>query len=135
MFDYFRSAYDLGKTFTNVVCQTKDIEEFGIGGSMTVYWLDPVGGLWCPHYRDTHTFEIIEKDDSRYSEKYQFLNYEWIPTGKHGVYKTHCITKYIEIYPAEWKGDWEDWPTLRLHFKNGKLLDFDDTTGSRCKYT
>jgi len=29
MFDYFRSSYDLGEQFTNVVCQTKDIEEFG----------------------------------------------------------------------------------------------------------
>jgi len=30
MFDYFRSSYDIGEQFTNVVCQTKDIED-GIG--------------------------------------------------------------------------------------------------------
>ena len=36
MFDYFRSSYDLGEQFTNVVCQTKDIED-GIGGTMTDY--------------------------------------------------------------------------------------------------
>ena len=124
MFDYFRSAYDLGEQFTNVVCQTKDIEEFGIGGSMTVYWLDPAGRLWCPHYRDTHTFEEIPEDDERYSDKHLFLNFEWIPTGKHGVYRPHEITKYIEIYPAEWKGEWEDWPRLRLHFRYGILQDF-----------
>ena len=123
MFDYFRSAYDLGEQFTNVVCQTKDIEE-GIGGTMTDYWLDPDGRLWCPHYRDTHTFEEISEDDERYSDKHLFLNFEWIPTGKHGVYKPHEITKYIEIYPAEWKGEWEDWPTLRLHFRYGILQDF-----------
>ena len=124
MFDYLRSAYELGEQFTNVVCQTKDIEEFGIGGTMTDYWLDPAGRLWCPHYRDTHTFEEISEDDERYSDKHLFLNFEWIPTGKHGVYKPHEITKYIEIYPAEWKGEWEDWPRLRLHFRYGILQDF-----------
>jgi hypothetical protein len=49
-------------------CQTKDIEEFGIGGTMTEYWLDPSGKLWCPNYTGTHTFEEITKDDERYSE-------------------------------------------------------------------
>ena len=27
MFDYVRSSYNLGEQFTNVECQTKDIEE------------------------------------------------------------------------------------------------------------
>ena len=132
MFDYFRSAYDLGEQFTNVPCQTKDIEEFGIGGSMTEFWLDPSGRLWCPYYNDTHTFEIIKEDDPRYSGKHKFLNYEWIPTGKHGVYKAHCITKYIKIYPERWDGAWEGWPTLRLHFKEGRLLDYVDVTSDPC---
>ena len=124
MFDYLRSSYDLGKEFTDVPCQTKDIEEFGIGGSMTYFWIDPAGRLWCPHYRDTHTFEIIEEDDPRYNEKYKFLNYEWIPTGKHGLYKPHEITKYIEIYTEKFDGNWEDRPTLRLHFIKGLLQDY-----------
>jgi len=114
MFDYFRSSYDLGEQFTNVVCQTKDIVDFGIGGTMTNYWLDPSGKLWCPQYHGTHTFEEISKDDERYSDKHFFLNFEWIPTGVHGKFKLHEITKYIEIYPATWKGDWHDWPRLRL---------------------
>ena len=126
MFDYFRSSYDLGEQFTNVVCQTKDIEE-GIGGTMTDYWLDPSGRLWCPHYRDTHTFEEIPEDDERYS-KIGFLNFEWIPTGKHGKYTPHEITKYIEVYPANWKGKWEDWPRLRLHFRSGILQDHTEVT-------
>jgi hypothetical protein len=128
MFDYFRSAYDLGEQFTNVVCQTKDIEE-GIGGTMTDYWLDPAGRLWCPQYHGTHTFEEIPEDDERYSEKLRFLNFEWIPTGKHGVYKAHEITKYIEIHLANWKGEWEDWPRLRLHFRYGILQEHTDITG------
>jgi hypothetical protein len=127
MFDYFRSSYDLGEQFTNVVCQTKDIED-GIGGTMTDYWLDPAGRLWCPHYRDTHTFEEISEDDERYS-KIGFLNFEWIPTGKHGKYTPHEITKYVEVYPANWKGKWEDWPRLRIHFRCGMIQDFTDVTG------
>ena len=127
MFDYFRSSYDLGEQFTNVVCQTKDIEE-GIGGTMTDYWLDPSGKLWYPSYIGTHTFEEITKDDERYNDKARFLNFEWIPTGKHGKFVPHEITKYIEIYPAEWSGAWEDWPRLRLHFKRGILQDYEQIT-------
>jgi len=123
LFDYFRSAYNLGEQFTNVVCQTKDIEE-GYGGTMTDYWIDPAGKLWCPQYRDTHTFEEILENDERYNEKFGFLNFEWIPTGQHGKYQPFLLTKYIEIYPATWKGDWHDWPRLRLHFKDGILQEY-----------
>ena len=128
MFDYFRSSYDLGEQFTNVVCQTKDIED-GIGGTMTDYWVDPNGQLWYPSYINTHTLEEIGKTDSRYNAKTAFLNFEWIPTGKHGKYQPFYITKYIEVYPANWEGKWEDWPRLKIHFKNGILQDFEDVTG------
>ena len=128
MFDYFRSSYDLGEQFTNVTCQTKDIED-GIGGTMTHYWLNPSGQLWYPSYIGTHTFEEISKDDDRYDEKHGFLNFEWIPTGKHGRFQPHPITKYIEVYPENWKGKWEDWPRLRIHFKYGKIQDYEDVTG------
>ena len=128
MFDYFRSSYDLGEQFTNVVCQTKDIEE-GIGGTMTDYWLDPNGQLWYPSYINTHTLEEIDKTDTRYDAKKAFLNFEWIPTGKHGKYQPCYITKYIEVYPANWEGKWEDWARCRLHFRNGILQDFEDVTG------
>lgn len=128
MFDYFRSSYDLGEQFTNVVCQTKDIED-GIGGTMTDYWLDPSGQLWCPSYVGTHDFYEIPEDDDRYDEKRGFLNFEWIPTGVHGKYQPYCLTKYVEVYPANWEGKWEDWPRLKIHFKYGKLQDFEDVTG------
>ena len=130
MFDYFHSSYDLGETFTNVICQTKDIEE-GLGGTMTDYWLDPAGRLWRPDYRDTHTFEEIPEDDERHNTTHRFFNFEWIPTGKHGVYKPHDITKYIEIHYANWKGKWEEWPRLRLHFRCGILQDYKDITNER----
>jgi len=127
LFDYFRSSYDLGEQFTNTECQTKDIEE-GLGGTMTDYWLDPAGKLWCPQYHGTHTFEEILEDDDRYNERFGFLNFEWIPTGQHGKYQPFLLTKYIEIYPATWKGDWHDWPTLRLHFRDGILQEYIEVT-------
>jgi hypothetical protein len=130
MFDYLRSSYDLGEQFTNVVCQTKDIEEFSIGGTMTDYWIDPAGRLWAPHYRDTHTFEEIKENNDRYNPDRKFLNFEWIPTGKHGKFVPHEITKYIEIYPEWWKGKWEDWPRLKLHFKRGRLIEYTEVTRS-----
>ena len=127
MFDYFRSSYDLGEQFTNVVCQTKDIED-GIGGTMTDYWLDPAGQLWYPNYSGTSTFEIIEEDDPRYDPNKKFLNFEWVPTGQRGKYQPYSITKYIEVHPSNWKGAWEYCPQLRLHFKNGVLQDYEDVT-------
>lgn len=128
MFDVIRSSYNLGEQFTNVVCHTKDIED-GIGGTMTDYWIDPSGKLWYSSYIGTHTFEEITKDDERYSEKHLFLNYEWIPTGEHGRFKPCEITKYIEIYPAEWEGEWYKWPRLKLHFRYGILQEYINITG------
>lgn len=130
LFDYFRSSYNLGEQFTNVELHTKDIED-GIGGTMTNYWLDPSGRLWCPSYIGTHTFEEISKDDERYNDKARFLNFEWIPTGAHGRYHVHPITKYIVVYPAEWGESWESWPRCRIHLVNGKVQDF--TVISRSK--
>jgi len=128
MFDYVRSSYDLGPDFTNVECQTKDIDDSGIGGSMSHYWIAPDGRLYVSTYRSTHTFEVIKEDDPRYSETHKFLNFEWIPTGDHGKVEPYYLTKYVEIYTAQWKGDWVDWPRMRLHFKDGILQDFEAFT-------
>lgn len=130
MFDYIKSSYDLGDTFTNVELQTKDIEDC-IGGTLTHYWISPDGVLWCPNYTRTNTFEIIDEKDERYNQKHLFLNYEWVPTGKRGKYSPHKITKYITTYPSNWEGKWEHWPRLRLHFKYGILQDYEDITGTR----
>ena len=126
MFDYFRSSYDLGETFTNVVCQTKGIDDYDLGGTMTDYWLDPNGLLWCPSYKNTHLLDIYEKDDPRFDPEYEWNNYKWIKTGVHGKYKPHLLTKYIEVYPDDWKGDWDELPRLRLHFKHGILQDYEE---------
>jgi hypothetical protein len=127
MYDYFRSSYELGEQFTEVTCQTKDMEK-GLGGSMSHYWLDPSGKLWTMTYNETHAFEIIEEDDSRYDPKLKFLNFEWIPTGKHGKVEPYCITDYVEVYPSGWKGNWEDWPRCRIHFVKGILQSYEEIT-------
>lgn len=127
LFDYVRSSYNLGEHFTNVECQTKEIEDH-YSGTMSHFWIDPAGYLWCGDYKGTSTFETIEEDDPRYSDKHLFLNYEWISTGQHGKYRVHPITKYVEIYPAQWDGEWTDWPRCRIHFKCGKIVEYEEIT-------
>jgi hypothetical protein len=129
MFDYVRSSYDLGEQFTNVECQTKDIEEYGIGGTMSHYWLDPHGYLYYIDYWQTADFVELKEGDEGYNEKQKLFNFQWIPNGNHGKVTPWYLTKYIEVYPSIWKGEWKDWPRLRLHFRCGKLLDYEDVTG------
>jgi hypothetical protein len=127
MFDYFRSSYDLGPDFTEVECQTKDMDRC-IGGSMSHFWLDPKGKLWATSYHKTHDFKIIHEDDPRYDSKKKFLNFEWIATGEHGKVYPYLITSYVEVYPSSWNGQWENWPTCRIHFVNGMLESYQTTT-------
>jgi hypothetical protein len=127
MFDWVRSSYPFPEEFQGLL-QTKDIED-GFGGTMSNYWIDPAGYLWVGSYVGTHNFEVYEEDDPRYVPDIRWLNHEWVPTGEHGKWRVEPITKYIEVYPGEWDGKWEDWPRLRLHFKSGKLQDFEDVTG------
>lgn len=127
MFDYFRSSYDLGEQFTDVECQTKDIED-GIGGTMSDYWLDPAGYLYIINYANTADFVELKEGDEGYDDRMALFNFRWIPNGIHGKVSPYMLTKYIEVYPATWDGDWNDWPTLRIHFKYGRLVDYEETT-------
>ena len=131
LFDYFRSSYDLGPDFTDVLCQTKDIDDSGIGGSMDEFWVDPAGVLWRLDFGGTHTLEFVEEGDPRYVPDRPFLNHTWEPTGRHGRVVHHPLTKYVEVYHADWKGDWQEWPRCRLHFRDGVLQDFTDFTLSQ----
>ena len=129
MFDYFRSSYDLGEQFTDVELQTKDIEDFGIGGTMSQYWLDKAGYLYYIDYSHTADFEVINEFDEDYNDLHKWCNFKWVPNGNHGKVSPVYLTKYIEVYPSIWDGEWKDWPRLRLHFKYGRLVDYDDITG------
>jgi hypothetical protein len=124
MYDTIRSSYDLGEQFTNVELQTKDIEEC-YGGTMTDYWIDPEGYLWYGDYSGTSAMEIYEEGHPKYNADKSWLNFEWIPTGQHGKYRVHPITKYVEIYAAKWDGEWADWPRCRIHFKYGRVVEYE----------
>lgn len=129
MFDYVRSSYDLGGQFTNTCLHTKDIEEYGIGGTMSQYWISPDGVLYYIDYSYTADFVELQEGDEGYNEERKFLNFRWVPNGNHGKIRPWMITKYIEVYPEQWDGKWEDWPRLKLHFRHGKLMDYMDITG------
>ena len=126
MFDWLKSSYPLPGPFMGVN-QTKGIE-CDYGGTMSHFYIDPQGFLWVGNYAGTSTFEIIEEGDPDYNDEFLWCNHRWVPTGEKGTYRVHPITKYVEIYPAEWSGEWSQWPRLKLHFKNGKLQDFMEMT-------
>ena len=128
MFDYVRSSYDLGEQFTNTRLQTKDIED-GIGGTMSQYWISPDGVLYYIDYSHTADFVELKEGDEGYNEERKFLNFQWVPNGNHGKISPCMLTKYVEVYPEQWGGAWEDWPRLKLHFRYGKLMDYEDITG------
>jgi hypothetical protein len=67
----------------------------------------------------------INEDDPDYDPNKKFMNFKWVPTGKKGKFIHHKITKHVEIYPETWDGDWKDWPTLRIHFVDGIIKDFN----------
>ena len=125
MFDYLRSSYNLGESFTNLQCQTKDIED-GIGGTMTQYWLAPNGQLYWIDYSHTANFVELKEGDEGYQEgRLSMLNFKWIPNGTHGKVRPTNLTKYITVYPERWDGEWKDWPECRIHFKDAKLQHYE----------
>jgi hypothetical protein len=130
MFDYFRSSYDFGEHFTDVNLHTKDIED-SIGGTMSHYWLSPDGHLYCIDYSHTADFVELKEGDEGYNDKKTFLNFKWVPNGNRGKVSPVTLTKYIRVYPSEWEGQWENWPTLCLHFYYGRLMGYEDATGQR----
>jgi hypothetical protein len=125
MFDYFRSSYYLDESFVDVICHTKDIEDYGIGGTMSQYWLSPDGQLYLIDYSHTADFVELKEGDEGYSEKYSWSNFRWIPNGTHGRVRPMYLTKYITVYPESWDGEREHWPECCIHFKDGVLQDYE----------
>jgi len=125
MFDTIRSSYDLGKEFDTEL-QTKDIED-GICGTMSNYWISPSGQLYLIDYAHTADMKIYEPGDPEYNEERAWLNFEWIPNGNHGKVKPWYLTKYVRVYPAQYDGQWENWPERLLHFRYGVIIDVYDS--------
>lgn len=120
MFDTLRSSYDLGPQFTNVELQTKDIEN-----TMSHYWLDSKGYLYLIDYSHTADFIELKEGDDGYNDQRLLLNFQLRSNGNKGKVRPHMITKYVEVYPSTWNGEWKDWPRCVIHFKYGRLIDFE----------
>ena len=124
LFDYVRSSYDLGEQFTNVELQTKDFDN-----TMSHYWLDPHGYLYIIDYSHTADFVELKEGDPEYDDTLRLFNFKWVPNGNKGKISPCMITNYVVVYPSLWEGKWEDHPRCRIHFKYGKLQDYEDVTG------
>lgn len=120
MFDYVHSSYNLGEHFTDTICQTK-----GFDNTMSHYWIDPHGYLYLIDYRHTHDFIQLTPDNPEYDSKHLFFNFKWIPNGNKGKVSPYMITDYVEVYPEQWNGSYDDWPRCRIHFKYGRVMDFE----------
>jgi len=124
LFDYVRSSYNLGEHFTDTELQTKDMERY-IGGTMSNYWIDPSGQLFLIDYRDTQ--DLIEKPAPILdSPKWWNFPFKYQPNGNHGKVSPVYLTDYVVVYPSNWKGKDENWPECRIHFKLGKIQDYDN---------
>jgi hypothetical protein len=127
MFDYVRSSYDLGQNFTDIECQSKDIEKC-IGGTMSQYWIDPAGRLWLVDYRDAFDYKEDPDwvdDGNAFNELFRF---RLMPNGNHGRLVPQTLTDYVCIYPSRWEGEWKDWPTCRIHFARGVVQTHENIT-------
>lgn len=113
MFDYVKSSYPLGEDFSGQ-CQTKDIE-IGFGGTMTQYWISPVGQLYVIDYSYTADFE---KNPNR-NRDYPLLTWRWVPNGNHGKVSPMSLTKSVTIYPDNWRGKCGELPKITVYFNKG----------------
>ena len=127
MYDNVRSSYKpFGEDFYGQN-QTKDIEEC-YSGTLSQYWISPEGQLYLIDYSQTADFVELQEGDEGYEPEKKFFNFRWIPNGTHGRVRPWNITKYITIYPERWEGEYEDWPDCRIHFRDGKVQDFEILT-------
>jgi hypothetical protein len=127
MYDNVRSSYKpFGEDFYGQN-QTKDIEE-GYGGTLSQYWISPEGQLYLIDYSHTADFVELQEGDDGYEPEKKIFNFRWIPNGTRGKVRPWNITKYITIYPERWEGEWKTWPDCRIHFRDGKVQDFEILT-------
>lgn len=110
MFDYLKSDYDIG-ILTGRECQTKDMD--AEGGTMSFYWLDPVGNLWSTDYTGTAKIDISHK-------------FKLIPTGTRGkVYPAYVTGKY-QVYDTLTQPDGvQDLFICQLTFSLGRLQYYE----------
>lgn len=119
LFDYFRSSYDLGPDFTDVECQTKDIEE--LGGFMSFYWLSPDGHLYSPDFGGTYDYHLDSPETYSGSS---FNAFKVVGNGKNGAMKPAYITRKIKIISSRLATEFWEVPEMELEFREGKLVSY-----------
>ena len=116
MYDNIISSYPLGDRYTGVQCQTKDIDPEWYG-TMSQYWISPNGELFIISFTDV--FEFVRSENRPFG-------FDRVPTGKHGRVRPVELTSYIHIYPEKESLAEVNWRKLRLHFIDGKLMEFEE---------
>lgn len=115
MFDTIKCSYDIG-ILKDIDCQTKDIDPC-FGGTMSFYWIDPVGHMWYSDYQGTTALRIPNEPGKRM---------ECAPTGFNGKVTRCYVTDYITIYDSMTHPDgYVDFEYCRIHLVDGILQDFE----------
>ena len=118
MFDYFRSSMNIGE-LTDIECQTKDIEEYA-GGTLSFYWVDPIGALWFIDYAGTADFIAVEDESLPI-----WLQYKNVPNGNRGRVTRSNLTKKLVIYTSQTSPDGHlEWTECVVTFVDGLLKEF-----------
>lgn len=115
MFDYVRSSYNLGRHFTNVTLQTKDLEPH-IGGTMSFYWLDPRGRLWEIDEDGCYDWTFPQEEDKGLAP---WLAFRRELNGNHGKVRPRRFTGDVRMYPDRWDGDHSAWPETQIRLIDG----------------
>ena len=101
--------------------QTKDIEG-DIGGTGSLYYIDPLGLVWYLDYYGT--CEWVRDPTQTKPWPYKRLQ-----TGRHGrVRHMSRMTKYLTMYPSSFKGSWKDIPRYLLHIIDGRVQSHEILT-------
>lgn len=125
MFDYFKSSAYIGSDFTDVMCQTKDLDGPYGDGTMDFYWMDRAGVVWAIDYSKTHEPVILNPGDPGYDPKAPWANIDWRETGERGRVKVKReVEGFVEVYPCD--GGGHPLPRCRLYINHGVLLGYEE---------
>ena len=118
MFDFVKCSSDIGE-LTNESCQTKSIEKEE-GGTMSFYWVDPVGALWYADYSGTSSLEQVEDESLPIWRRYRIK-----PNGNKGRLYRISLTGDVKIYSSSVYPDGMiEWTVCILTFVEGKLHSY-----------
>jgi len=117
MFDYVKCSSDIGE-LTNEECQSKEMDRYG--GTMSFFWVDPIGLLWYIDYGGTADFAINDDEDIPIWRRMKVVS-----NGNKGKVTRYYLTDYVEIYRSRSSPDGHlDTTACRLHFIEGVLQSY-----------